>query len=61
VLLGAFFELVLVATTIGTAVTLYPIVKRQEHRASSATSFDATRLRAEWDVSGTRGVPECDR
>ncbi|WP_165554450.1 DUF4386 family protein [Kribbella capetownensis] len=31
VLLGGFFELLLVVACIGSAVTLYPVVKRQSH------------------------------
>ncbi|MBQ0892329.1 DUF4386 domain-containing protein [Micromonospora sp. U56] len=34
VLLGGFFELILVGAIVGTAVTLYPVVRRQHHAAA---------------------------
>lgn len=42
VLLGGFLELLLVVTVIGTAVTLYPVVKRQNH--SIALGYVCGRL-----------------
>jgi hypothetical protein len=42
VLLGGFFELLLIVTVIGTAVTLYPVVKRQNH--SIALGYVCGRL-----------------
>ncbi|MEU4626833.1 DUF4386 domain-containing protein [Actinoplanes sp. NPDC023801] len=42
VLMGGFFELVLVAAIVGTGVTLYPVVRNQSH--SVALGYLCTRL-----------------
>ena len=41
VTLGASFEVILAIAAIGTAVTRYPIVKRQDHRDLSAAASEA--------------------
>ncbi|MFF3689918.1 DUF4386 domain-containing protein [Streptomyces sp. NPDC002187] len=55
VLLGGFFEVILVAAVIGTAVTLYPVVKRQNQ--SVALGYVCGRLlEAAVIIVGTVGV-----
>ncbi|MEU0396787.1 DUF4386 domain-containing protein [Streptomyces sp. NPDC006208] len=55
VLLGGFFEVILVAAVIGTAVTLYPVVKRENQ--SVALGYVCGRLlEAAVIVVGTVGV-----
>jgi hypothetical protein len=52
ILLGALFELLLVIVAVGTAVTLYPILKRQKEGSRSRSSWLACwRRRPFWSRS----------